>query len=60
MGFWGKSFSTVVSFDLGKTSFDRVELRAIGNVLDLNDIKFFVALTNLFCFMNSELVHEDA
>jgi hypothetical protein len=55
-----QSLSAVLSFDLREASFNRVEFRTIANVLNLNDVKFLVALDNFFRFVNTELIHEDS
>ena len=52
-----ESLSAEESFYLGETSFNRVELRRITDVLDLHDIKFFVSLDNLLSLMHSQLIH---
>ena len=53
-----KSLSAIVSFYLGEACLNRVELRRITDVLDLHDVQFFVAFDDLFCLMNTELIHE--
>ena len=54
-----QSLSAVLSFDLRETSFNRIELWRITNVLNLHDVKFLVALDDFFRFVNTQLIHED-